>query len=370
MKPLFFATAEEFGAWLEEHHETETELIVGFYKKGSGKPSITWAEAVEQALRFGWIDSVRRSLDEASYTNRFTPRKPRSNWSLINVAKVEELKQRGLMAPAGLRAYEARTPERTGVYSSEREQAGGAAARVRAAPPAQPAAWRGSRRARPATAARDPLGDQREARGDPAAPPPAADRLLGGGAQRAAAGAMNGPDLRWCGDSPVGRDARDRRRAAGPERGARLRALVRQPAAWCAERELRVRGGAGDGAARRGAAVADQPDLLHLPPRRLPVLAAADLPRAAHGPHHEDQGAFGAQPGAAAADHPDRVEPGRHLHRPRPAGHLHLLHGALRRQGLPAARQTRPPRRRSTPRCSTCATSGCACASTRRTAWR
>ncbi len=122
MKPLFFATAEEFGAWLEEHHETETELMVGFYKKGSGKPSLTWAEAVEQALRFGWIDSVRRSLDDASYTNRFTPRKPRSNWSLINVAKVEELKRRGLMAPAGLRAYEARTPERTGVYSSERKQ--------------------------------------------------------------------------------------------------------------------------------------------------------------------------------------------------------------------------------------------------------
>ena len=122
MKPLFFATAEELGAWLERHHESETELIVGFYKKGSGKPSVTWQEAVEQALRFGWIDGVRRGLDEASYTNRFTPRKPRSNWSLINVAKVEELKQRGLMAPAGLRAYEARTPERTGVYSCERSE--------------------------------------------------------------------------------------------------------------------------------------------------------------------------------------------------------------------------------------------------------
>ncbi len=123
MKPVFFATAEEFGAWLEEHLETESELQVGFYKKGSGKPSITWAEAVEQALRFGWIDSVRRSLDDESYTNRFTPRKPKSNWSAINVAKVEELKARGLMAPAGLRAYEARDPERTGVYSFEREAA-------------------------------------------------------------------------------------------------------------------------------------------------------------------------------------------------------------------------------------------------------
>jgi uncharacterized protein YdeI (YjbR/CyaY-like superfamily) len=122
VRPVFFATPEQFRAWLEEHHETASELWVGFYKKASGKPSITWPEAVEQALCFGWIDGVRRSLDDESYTNRFTPRKPTSNWSLINVAKVEELKQRGLMAPAGLRAYEARKPERTGVYSSERAQ--------------------------------------------------------------------------------------------------------------------------------------------------------------------------------------------------------------------------------------------------------
>lgn len=122
MKPVFFATPEQFGAWLEEHHETASELWVGFYKRSSGKPGITWAESVEQALRFGWIDGVRRSLDEESYTNRFTPRKPTSNWSLINVAKVEELKQRGLMSPAGVRAFEARKPERTGVYSSERER--------------------------------------------------------------------------------------------------------------------------------------------------------------------------------------------------------------------------------------------------------
>ena len=122
MKPVFLATPEEFGAWLEEHHETAGELWVGFYKKASGKPSITWQESVEQALRFGWIDGVRRSLGDESYTIRFTPRKPTSNWSRINVAKVEELKARGLMAPGGLRAYEARTPERTGVYSSERRE--------------------------------------------------------------------------------------------------------------------------------------------------------------------------------------------------------------------------------------------------------
>jgi uncharacterized protein YdeI (YjbR/CyaY-like superfamily) len=123
VKPVFFATPEQFGAWLEEHHETASELWVGLYKKSSGKPSITWAESVEQALRFGWIDGVRRSLDDESYANRFTPRRPTSNWSRINVAKVEELKKRGLMAPAGLRAYEARKPERTGGYSSERHEA-------------------------------------------------------------------------------------------------------------------------------------------------------------------------------------------------------------------------------------------------------
>jgi uncharacterized protein YdeI (YjbR/CyaY-like superfamily) len=123
VRPLFFATVEEFGAWLEQHHESARELLVGFHKKGSGRPSITWPESVEQALRFGWIDGVRRSHGDDSYTIRFTPRRPASNWSAVNVAKVEELKARGLMAPAGLRAYEARTPERTGVYSFERAEA-------------------------------------------------------------------------------------------------------------------------------------------------------------------------------------------------------------------------------------------------------
>jgi uncharacterized protein YdeI (YjbR/CyaY-like superfamily) len=123
VKPVFFATPEELGAWLEEHHESADELLVGFHKKATGKPSITWPESVEQALRFGWIDGIRRSLGDESYTIRFTPRKRTSNWSLVNVAKVEELKQRGLMAPAGLRAYELRREDRTGVYSSERKEA-------------------------------------------------------------------------------------------------------------------------------------------------------------------------------------------------------------------------------------------------------
>ena len=114
-------TAAEFRAWLEEHHETAREIEVVFYKKGSGKPSMTWSESVDEALCFGWIDGVRRGRDEESYTIRFTPRKPRSNWSKINVEKVAKLKAAGLMRPAGLAAFERRSDERTGVYSFENE---------------------------------------------------------------------------------------------------------------------------------------------------------------------------------------------------------------------------------------------------------
>jgi uncharacterized protein YdeI (YjbR/CyaY-like superfamily) len=119
MKPVFFATPERFGAWLEEHHETATELLVGFYKKGSGRPSITWPESVEQALRFGWIDGVRRRVDDERYTIRFTPRKPGSNWSRVNLAKIEALRAAGRMHPAGEAAWAARRSDREGVYSFE-----------------------------------------------------------------------------------------------------------------------------------------------------------------------------------------------------------------------------------------------------------
>ena len=122
-EPSLFATPDEFRAWLEENHESATELVVGFYKKGSGKPSITWAESVEQALCFGWIDGIRRSRDDESYTTRFTPRKRNSTWSRVNLEKVEELKRRGLMRPAGLRAYEERREAKTGVYSYEQREA-------------------------------------------------------------------------------------------------------------------------------------------------------------------------------------------------------------------------------------------------------
>jgi uncharacterized protein YdeI (YjbR/CyaY-like superfamily) len=118
-KPTFFATPAKFRAWLEKHHDTAPELVVGFYKKGSGKPSVTWPEAVDQALCFGWIDGVRRSLDDERYTNRFTPRTPRSNWSARNIERANELIDLGLMHPAGLEAFEARTDERSGVYSYE-----------------------------------------------------------------------------------------------------------------------------------------------------------------------------------------------------------------------------------------------------------
>jgi len=122
VEPPFFATPADFRVWLEEHHQSEGELVVGFHKKGSGRPSITWPESVEQALCFGWIDGVRRSLDDTSYTIRFTPRKPRSTWSAVNIAKVEELNERGLMHPAGLEAFEARSEDRSRTYSYEQRK--------------------------------------------------------------------------------------------------------------------------------------------------------------------------------------------------------------------------------------------------------
>src|SRR5687767_7694707 len=123
MKATFFATPADFRRWLEKNHDTQRELLVGFYKKGTGKPSITWPESVDEALCFGWIDGVRRSYGADAYTIRFTPRKPTSIWSAINVAKVAELTKLGKMREAGLRAFAARTAAKTGVYSFERSQA-------------------------------------------------------------------------------------------------------------------------------------------------------------------------------------------------------------------------------------------------------
>ena len=119
MKPKFFSSPGQFREWLEQNHSRETELMIGFHKKSSGKKSITYAEALDEALCFGWIDGVRKSLNETSYVQRFTPRKSRSIWSLINVRHVERLKKQGRMHAAGLDAYARRDPKRTGIYSFE-----------------------------------------------------------------------------------------------------------------------------------------------------------------------------------------------------------------------------------------------------------
>jgi uncharacterized protein YdeI (YjbR/CyaY-like superfamily) len=119
MTPKFFKDQHAFRAWLEKNHAKEQELLVGYYKVDSGKPSMTWSESVDQALCFGWIDGVRRSLGDEAYTIRFTPRKPTSNWSAINIKKVDVLTKGGLMAPAGLAAFAKRKDERSGIYGYE-----------------------------------------------------------------------------------------------------------------------------------------------------------------------------------------------------------------------------------------------------------
>jgi uncharacterized protein YdeI (YjbR/CyaY-like superfamily) len=122
MKPTFFPKPADFRKWLEKNHKKEKELLVGFYKVGSGKPSITWPESVDQALCFGWIDGVRKSFDENSYTIRFTPRKASSIWSSINIKKVEELTKKGLMKPEGLEAFAHRKEHKSEIYAYEQKE--------------------------------------------------------------------------------------------------------------------------------------------------------------------------------------------------------------------------------------------------------
>lgn len=122
MKPKFFPSPSAWHAWLEEHHEKHEELWVGFHKVGSSKPSITWPEAVDGALCFGWIDGVRKSLDESSYVIRFTPRRPNSIWSAINIKRVAELGTLGLMRPKGIQAFERRTGNRSEIYAYEQRK--------------------------------------------------------------------------------------------------------------------------------------------------------------------------------------------------------------------------------------------------------
>jgi uncharacterized protein YdeI (YjbR/CyaY-like superfamily) len=119
LKPEFFQTAGDFRSWLEKNHATATELWVGFYKKDSGKPSITWPESVDQALCFGWIDGIRKRVDEISYQIRFTPRRPGSIWSAINIKRAKELLEQRRMRPTGLKAFAARIENKSGIYSYE-----------------------------------------------------------------------------------------------------------------------------------------------------------------------------------------------------------------------------------------------------------
>jgi len=121
MDPIFFPNTAEFRKWLEENHQSATEVLVGYYRVKTGKPSMSWSDSVDVALCFGWIDGVRRSIDEESYYNRFTPRKPKSNWSKVNIDKVERLIKENKMQPAGLTAYNKRTEARSEIYSYENQ---------------------------------------------------------------------------------------------------------------------------------------------------------------------------------------------------------------------------------------------------------
>jgi uncharacterized protein YdeI (YjbR/CyaY-like superfamily) len=123
VKPTFFGSPEALRRWLLANHDSADELLVGLYKKAAGKPSITWPQLVDQLLCFGWIDGVRKSLDENRYTIRVTPRRKGSVWSAVNLRRARELIELGWMKPSGLAAYEARDEEKTRRYSYEREQA-------------------------------------------------------------------------------------------------------------------------------------------------------------------------------------------------------------------------------------------------------
>jgi uncharacterized protein YdeI (YjbR/CyaY-like superfamily) len=136
---LFFATPESLRDWFDANHATAGEQWVGYWRKGSGRPSITWEQAVDEALCVGWIDGVRLSVD-GGFVQRFTPRRPRSTWSARNVGRVEALRAEGRMRPAGLAAYEARLPELTETYGFEQAEAAFDEA-TRAAFQARPGAW-------------------------------------------------------------------------------------------------------------------------------------------------------------------------------------------------------------------------------------
>jgi len=120
--PTFFARPADFRKWLKKHQASADHLLVGYWKVGSGEPSMTWPESVDEALCFGWIDGVRKRIDDLSYTIRFTPRKKTSNWSAVNIKRVTELSAAGLMQPAGLAAFELKRENRSGIYAYEQRR--------------------------------------------------------------------------------------------------------------------------------------------------------------------------------------------------------------------------------------------------------
>jgi len=140
--PTFFATPQAFRRWLERHAASAQELLVGFHKVGSGRPSMGWSESVDEALCFGWIDGVRRRIDEHTYSIRFTPRKPSSIWSAVNIAKVEQLQAAGRMTPAGLAAFAHRQAHKSVIYSHEQPAAAELPASLQRAFQRNKAAWR------------------------------------------------------------------------------------------------------------------------------------------------------------------------------------------------------------------------------------
>jgi uncharacterized protein YdeI (YjbR/CyaY-like superfamily) len=140
-EPTYFEDAVAFRAWLAAHAHSDAELLVGFHKVGSGRPSMSWSESVDQALCYGWIDGVRKRVDDERYTIRFTPRKAGSIWSAVNIAKIAALREPGLMTPAGEAAYARRLEARSRVYAHEREVPAELAPEDLARFQAQPAAW-------------------------------------------------------------------------------------------------------------------------------------------------------------------------------------------------------------------------------------
>jgi uncharacterized protein YdeI (YjbR/CyaY-like superfamily) len=141
MNPIFFVTADEFVDWLEANHESGQELWIGYHKMATGRPSITHPEAVEAALCFGWIDGIRKPIDEERYKNRFTPRRKGSNWSAVNVRRIRNLIEQGLVRPAGLAAFQAARAGETAVYSNEQRHNAELDAAAEALFRANAAAW-------------------------------------------------------------------------------------------------------------------------------------------------------------------------------------------------------------------------------------